>query len=237
MRNIAIVLCSLLSLISSAQDFNPKTINLSQNPEITDFSFLKEELKDVQVVMLGENTHFDGNVFEMKTKIVQYLHQEMGFTTIAFESGIYDVWKAQKSISEGQNVKEALSNSLFSIWAKKKEFQSFIEFYNQNKKDLKIFGFDYQITGNNGNVNLAKDVFEYAKKINHKIKFKQEDFELLLESMTNSGMFDEEDISYEQFKTELTSFKTKISQQNDSEEKFYWNQIVSMSIRLNMLLI
>lgn len=47
LRNIAIVLCSLLSLILSAQEFNPKTINLSQKPEITDFSFLKEELKDV----------------------------------------------------------------------------------------------------------------------------------------------------------------------------------------------
>lgn len=232
LRNIAIVLCSLLSLILSAQEFNPKIITLSQNPEITDFSFLKEELKDVQVVMLGENTHFDGNVFEMRTKIVQYLHQEMGFNTIAFESGIYDVWRAQKSINEGQNVVEAISNSLFSIWAKRNEFQSFIEFYNQNKKDLKIFGFDYQITGNNGNVLLAKDLFEYAKKINHKIKFKQEDFELLLESMTNSGMFDEEDISYEQFKTELTLFKTKISQQKDSEEKFYWNQIVKSLLEL-----
>lgn len=232
MKKITLVIFLFFGFAIYSQEFNPKIITLSQNPEITDFSFLKEELKDVQVVMLGENTHFDGNVFEMKTKIVQYLHQEMGFNTIAFESGIYDVWRAQKSINEGQNVAEALSNSLFSIWAKRNEFQSFIEFYNQNKKDLKIFGFDYQITGNNGNVLLAKDLFEYAKKINHKIKFKQEDFELLLESMTNSGMFDEEDISYEQFKTELTLFKTKISQQKDSEEKFYWNQIVKSLLEL-----
>ncbi len=232
MKKNQLVLLILFGFTIYSQEFNPKTINLSQNPEITDFSFLKEELKDVQVVMLGENTHFDGNVFEMKTKIVQYLHQEMGFTTIAFESGIYDLWKAQKSISEGQNVKEALSNSLFSIWAKRNEFQSFINFYDANKKNLKIFGFDYQITGNNGNVLLAKDLFEYAKKINHKIKFKQEDFELLLESVTNSGMFDEEDISYEQFKIELSSFKNKISLQKDSEEKFYWNQIVKSLLEL-----
>lgn len=232
LKNITIVLCSLFSLVLSAQEFNPKTINLSQNPEINDFSFLKEELKDVQVVMLGEKTHSDGNVFEMKTKIVQYLHQEMGFNTIAFESGIYDVWKAQEDINKGLKTKEVFVNSLFSIWAKRNEFQSFIDFYDLNKKDLKVFGFDYQITGNNGTVNLTKDIFEYAKRVNYKIKFKQEDFELLLESITNSGMFDEEDISYEQFKTELTSFKTKISQQNDSEEKFYWNQIVKSLLEL-----
>lgn len=50
------------------------------------------------------------------------------------------MWKAPKSISEGQNVKEALSNSLFSIWAKRNEFQSFIEFCDQNKKNLNLFG-------------------------------------------------------------------------------------------------
>ena len=232
MKKTLVILFILFGFTIYSQEFNPKTINLSQNPEITDFSFLKEELKDVQVVMLGENTHFDGNVFEMKTKIVQYLHQEMGFNTIAFESGIYDVWKAQKNIEKGQDVKESLSNSLFSIWAKRNEFQSFIEFYNQNKKNLNLFGFDYQITGKNGTVNLSKDFFNYSKRINYKLKLKQEDFELLLESITNSGMFDEEDISYEQFKTELTSFKTKISQQNDSEEKFYWNQIVKSLLEL-----
>ncbi|MCK6606697.1 MAG: erythromycin esterase family protein [Flavobacterium sp.] len=232
MKKTLVILFILFGFTIYSQEFNPKTINLSQNPEITDFSFLKEELKDIQVVMLGENTHFDGNVFEMKTKIVQYLHQEMGFNTIAFESGIYDVWKAQKNIEKGQNVKESLSNSLFSIWAKRNEFQSFIEFYNQNKKNLNLFGFDYQITGKNGTVNLSKDFFNYSKRINYKLKLKQEDFELLLESITNSGMFDEEDISYEQFKTELTSFKTKISQQKDSEEKFYWNQIVKSLLEL-----
>ena len=232
MKKITLVIFLFFGFAIYSQEFNPKRITLSQNPEITDFSFLKEELKDVQVVMLGENTHFDGNVFEMKTKIVQYLHQEMGFNTIAFESGIYDVWRAQKSINEGQNVAEALSNSLFSIWAKRNEFQSFIEFCDQNKKNLNLFGFDYQITGKNGTVNLSKDFFNYSKRINYKLKLKQEDFELLLESITNSGMFDEEDISYEQFKTELTSFKAKISQQKDSEEKFYWNQIVKSLLEL-----
>lgn len=232
MKNLTIVLCILFSLVLSAQEFNPKIISLSQNPEITDFSFLKEELKDVQVVMLGEKTHFDGNVFEMKTKIVQYLFQEMGFNSVAFESGIYDVWKAQEDINKGMNTKEAFANSLFPIWSKRNEFQSFIEFFDKNKNNLKLFGFDCQITGKYGMVNLSKDLFNYSNRINHKLRLKQEDFELLLESMTNSNMFDEEDISYEQFKTELTLFKTKISQQKDSEEKFYWNQIVKSLLEL-----
>lgn len=217
---------------TTSQEFNPKTISLSENPTIEDFSFLKEELKDVQIVMLGESSHFDGNVFEMKTKIIKFLYQEMGFKTIAFESGIYDLWKAQKDINNGINTKDVLTNSLFSIWAKRNEFITFMDFYDENKKNLKLIGFDYQITGTNGNINLTKDIFEYAKKIKYQLKFKHEDFELLLESITNSGMFDEEDITFNQFKSELSDFKTNISKQKDSDEKFYYYQIVKSILEL-----
>src|SRR5690606_30818347 len=96
---------------------------------------------------LGEDSHQDGNVFEMKTKIVEFLYKEMGFKTVAFESGIYDLWIAQKMIRDGYDVNKTFSNALFSIWGKRKEFQSFIDFYDKNKSDLKLFGFDYQITG------------------------------------------------------------------------------------------
>ena len=86
--------------------------------------------------MLGENTHFDGNVFEIKTEIIKYLHQELDFNTIAFESGIYDVWKAQDNINKGEKTKIALEKSLFSIWSKTKEFQSFITFFDENKTNV-----------------------------------------------------------------------------------------------------
>jgi erythromycin esterase-like protein len=232
MKKITCFIFVMLFFCANAQNFTPKIISLSENPSLEDFLFLKEELKDVQVVLLGEKTHFDGNVFEMKTKIVQYLHQEMGFNTIAFESGIYDVWKAQKDIKNGLTTKEAFKNSLFSIWAKRNEFQSFIDFYQKNRSNLNLFGFDYQITGSNGNINLTNDLFEYSKNIKHKLNLKKDDFELLLESIINSGMFDEEDITYSQFKSELLELKTKISQQKDSEAKFYWSQIVKSLLEL-----
>jgi|SRR5690554_50521 len=228
------ILLTIFSFLSSVngQNFNPAIVTLSENPNIEDFDFLKKELEGVQVVMLGESSHYDGNVFEMKTKIVKFLHQEMGFNTIAFESGIYDVWKAQKEIKSGMNAKEAFVNSLFSIWSKSNEFQSFIDFYDKNKTQLKLFGFDYQFTGNNNFNKLSEDLFEYSKKIKFKLKLNQEDFELLLESLTISGMFDEEDISYNQFKSSLSELYNQIKRQKDSEEKFYWTQIVKSILEL-----
>src|SRR5690606_38223896 len=120
----------------------------------------------------------------------------------------------------------------FSIWSKTNEFQSFIEFYNQNKSNLSLFGFDYQITGTHNFGRLSEDIFEYAKKIKFNLKFSKDDFELLLESITSSGLFDEEDISYTQFKSSLTELKTKVDKQKDSQEKFYWSQIIKSLLEL-----
>src|SRR5690606_2155681 len=232
MKKSIFFLLLFVSTYLHSQEFTPEIFTLSENPQVEDFDFLKQELEGVQVVMLGENSHYDGNVFEIKTKIIQFLYKEMGFTTIAFESGIYDVRKAQQEIESGKNTKEALMNSLFSIWSKTNEFQSFIEFYDKNKSELNLFGFDCQITGSHNFSRLSQDLFEYAKKIKFNLKFNQDDFELLLESITSSGLFDEEDISYAQFKSSLTELNIKIEKQKESQEKFYWSQIIKNLLEL-----
>lgn len=216
-----------ISFVLFSQNTISKSIILSEPPISKEFSFLKDELKDVQVVMLGEISHFDGNVFETKTEIIKYLVENMGFDVIAFESGIYDLWKAQNEISRGANCKQVFRNSLFSMWGKRQEFQSFITFFETNKAKLKLFGFDHQITSTDGISNLSNDLFSYSKQINHNIKLNKDDFSLLLESISNSGMFDESDISYLIFSSELNKLKQKVIQQKNSEEKFYWSQILN----------
>ncbi|WP_417558864.1 erythromycin esterase family protein [Mesoflavibacter zeaxanthinifaciens] len=231
-RQLIIFLFILFKTLIFAQEVNTNSIELKEMDNFENLHFLKDKLKDVQVVMLGEQTHNDGNVFEAKTEIIKFLVDEMGFNTIAFESGIYDLWKASKLIKEDNDVHTVFQNSIFSIWGKTKEFQSFIEFYAANKNTLNLFGFDYQITSTNGTQNLSKELFKYAKKVKFKFKFKENDFELLLESISNSSMFDEEDIEYKEFDSNLKALLSNIKQQQESEEKFYWNQITKSLIEL-----
>lgn len=39
--------------------------------------------------MLGEMTHGDGATFKLKTEIVKYLHEELGFNVLILEDGMY----------------------------------------------------------------------------------------------------------------------------------------------------
>ena len=64
-----------------------------------DYSFLKDILKEKKIVLLGEQTHGEGSVFEEKIDLIQYLHEELNYNIIAFESGLYDNYKALKEYS------------------------------------------------------------------------------------------------------------------------------------------
>ena len=177
-------------------------------------------------------THFDGNVFEMKTKIIEYLYKELGFTTIAFESGVYDVWKADNEIKKGTNVQLAFKNSLFTIWSNTNEFQSFVQFYDANKSNLKLFVFDSQISGKYGDENLFIDLFEYCNNNQLELKLDRGDLELLIESINYSYVFDENDITYSQYKSSFENLLKAIAKKPKTETNFYWTQIVKSLLSL-----
>ncbi|WP_159023135.1 hypothetical protein [Formosa sp. L2A11] len=85
-----------MNLIQS-QELKIKELLPPQSKEHNDLTFLKNELQGKQLVMLGEQTHRYGNIFEMKARVLEYLHQELGFTTIAMASSMYEIWKMNKN--------------------------------------------------------------------------------------------------------------------------------------------
>ena len=126
----------------------PTHVIRSINPADTDFrdlDFLAQEIGPARVVMLGEPTHGEGNVFEAKIRLIKFLQQKMGFTTLAFESGFYDLHKAQQELEAGKSAQEALANSVFPIWTGMQEFQAVLPLVG--KGGLRVAGFDPQLTG------------------------------------------------------------------------------------------
>ncbi|MBO2012887.1 erythromycin esterase family protein [Hymenobacter negativus] len=120
----------------------------SISPGDTDFGdleFLTQEIGPARVVMLGEPSHGEGNVFEAKIRLLRFLQQRMGFTTLAFESGFYDLHKAQQALEAGKSAEEALSNSVFPVWTNMQEFQAVLPLVGRG--NLRVAGFDPQLSG------------------------------------------------------------------------------------------
>lgn len=134
----------------------------SINPTDADFrdlEFLKAEIGPARVVMLGEPSHGEGDVFEAKIRLMRFLREQMGFTTVAFESGFYDLHKAQQALEAGRPAQEAIGSSVFSIWTSTQEFQGILPLLG--KSGLRVTGFDPQLMSDGYSGDMVDDLEEF----------------------------------------------------------------------------
>ena len=58
-----------------------------ESNSFTDLDMLKPLLQDKRIVFLGESSHGVAELLA-KTRLIQFLHKEMGYNVLAFESGL-----------------------------------------------------------------------------------------------------------------------------------------------------
>jgi len=110
-----------------------------------ELEFLRTEIGGARVVFLGEPTHGEGNVLAAKARLVAFLQQRLGFTTLGMESGFFSLHKAQRQITLGKSVAKNLESSVFPIWMRTQEFQAVAPLVGQ--EGLHVMGFDPQLSG------------------------------------------------------------------------------------------
>ncbi len=116
----------------------------SQKPY--DFEPLKELLSDKRIVLLGEQSHGDGATFKAKVELIDFLHSELGFDMVAFESPMYGIYKANRLSEDLKNIRELLKESIFGIWSDTKQFQQLLDYKistTNSKHPLVFAGFDF----------------------------------------------------------------------------------------------
>lgn len=143
------IICLSISFISFAQTSNKdKWLNEnshkiainSNNKDFTDMEFLKKEIANQQIIAIGEQTHGDGNTFEARNRLIQFLVKEMDFEVILFEAGMFDV-NYGNTLYQQTNQTKYLRNSLYSFWKDSKQHESLFNFFEQ-EKNLEFGGFD-----------------------------------------------------------------------------------------------
>jgi erythromycin esterase len=105
--------------------------------------FLKNEIGDKRIVFLGEATHEDGATFEVRTKIVEFLIEEMDFDVVLFEAGMFDLLQANKEFQTTGD-SESIKKALWGFWRTQQwqSFYSFIELQKAAGNKIEFAGFD-----------------------------------------------------------------------------------------------
>ncbi|MEM9919398.1 MAG: erythromycin esterase family protein [Bacteroidota bacterium] len=143
------------------------------NEDFQHFEGLKKTLKDVDIVMLGEQSHGEGTTYATKIKLVKYLHEEMGFDILAFESGFFDCAKAWSLIEQGEDVSLSLGKGVFNVWSTTKEFRPlarYIETQAKGTRPLMLRGFDGQVALKMSSEYLATDLRNFLQQMDHPMK-------------------------------------------------------------------
>ncbi len=204
-----------------SQEIITSTLLRPESKEISDFSFLKKELKNKNVVLLGEMTHRYGNIFEMKARLIEYLHKELGYTTIAIESPMYDLWKA----SQNRLDINTLNKSIWDVWSDSKEFQRLSKYIIDNK--LKVIGFDSQVINTRS---FIDDFFKYCKKNKVLLKLNEDDLGIVFEGVLENVSYGSEDIDFPEYEKELNRIVNQILKLQKTKENNYWLQLIKSLI-------
>ncbi|MGG5210096.1 erythromycin esterase family protein [Chryseobacterium sp. MIQD13] len=136
----------------------------------SDLKVLDSVLKDNQVLMLGENTHYDGATSQAKSRLIKYLHENLGYNVVLYEAAQYDTWIMNEEMNNHSMKVPADSIGglgLFWFWWATNEAEPLIKYYEKTKisgAPIELGGFDIQFTGDNLSGRRGKLLKDFLNK-------------------------------------------------------------------------
>lgn len=150
-------------------------ISLSDTTSYQDLEFLKDILKDKRIIFLGESAHGVAEYTILKSRLIRYLHEELDFNVLAFESNSADAFAADY-FNSYTNVDNTIYNSISTLWQVEEIIPLFryIKATHSTNNPLILQGVD--ITQSNGSYAFSKFLYQlifpvdsiYAKEIKSK---------------------------------------------------------------------
>ncbi len=122
--------------------------SLDPNADLTELEPLKKVIGNAHIVGLGEGTHGTSEFFRMKSRLVSFLAQEMGFTVFAIEANMPEAYRVNDYVLTGRgDPKELLRGMYFWTWNTQEVLdmvQWMRQFNASGKGQIQFLGFDMQ---------------------------------------------------------------------------------------------
>lgn len=114
--------------------------------QFKDLEMLKPLLYDKRIVFLGESSHGVSEFNLAKTRLIQFLHQEMGYNVLAFESSLGNTSLAYGK-SGIQSAEQTMKDSIFGVWWTNETLPLFeyLKTTQKSEQPLAFTGFDMQL--------------------------------------------------------------------------------------------
>ncbi|WP_052759395.1 erythromycin esterase family protein [Paenibacillus sp. DMB20] len=157
-----------------------------------DLAFLKPLLQDKRIVSLGEASHGASEYNSVKVRLIQYLHEELGYNVLAFESNLGDTTAAYMKANH-KKPHEVMKNSIFGVWQVEENLPLFeyIAERSKTERPLILTGVDAQGTSETF-IDFAQKWFSTVDKSKAKAFAETEREYLRLHMIDNIEQFNRE---------------------------------------------
>ncbi|HSR43254.1 MAG TPA: hypothetical protein VLL48_13795, partial [Longimicrobiales bacterium] len=80
----------------------------------SDLAFLQDVIGDRRIVQLGESGHGVAEFNRAKVGLIKFLHREMGFDVVAFESSLFECWRGNR-MADSLSAQELMRHCIFGV--------------------------------------------------------------------------------------------------------------------------
>lgn len=131
-----------------------------------DLQFLKTVVGGRRLVQLGESGHGVKQFNQAKVRLIRFMHEEMGFDVIAFESGLFECWSAGRE-SGTVHADTTMRRCIFGIWHTDEVIKLFeyVRETQQTARPLHLAGFDVQISSYRGSRGAPQLLYDVVAKV------------------------------------------------------------------------
>lgn len=204
------------------------------NEDFDEFTSLGEAIGNRNVVLLGEQTHGDGTTFEAKVRLIKYLHQELGFDTLVFESDFYSSHKLWQELNKAKDYNEIIPMGIHERWATVQQIQPIFSYIQENLNrhfPLQISGMDILFSEPYAKQSLISDLDSFMKQ-NFTTIIKSEDYIFFKKEMqrllVDLQYFprDETQIKFMKLLDDYTNRLRRIPSENSWNTHAFWAQVL-----------
>ncbi len=153
------------SLAASALAF--RTIE-PDDENYDDLAPFADAVGDARIVQLGECSHGSGTCFKAKVRLVKFLHAQMGFDVLVWESGLHAMGEVNAGFRAGQDAVAAGQRGVFAIWSAAAEVKPLFDCAKVSQPSTRpreMAGFHCQFTARGADQTLATALRAFVQKL------------------------------------------------------------------------
>ena len=128
----------------------PVRIEAGVHDDFADLAPFGRAVGAARVVALDEQTHGGHEEFELKTRLLRYLHERRGFDVLVVESGFYDVGRIEQKRRAGEHADDLAPGNIFFMYSKSAEGRALLRYVDSTRATphpLVLVGMDSQLSG------------------------------------------------------------------------------------------